>query len=328
MLTEFLRAARTLIVISGFAVATIASAQNVADYPNKPVKIVLPYLAGGGPDTFARMLAERLSKRFGQPVIVDNKPGASGAIGAQSVATAPKDGYTLLMAVTGLVQVPSLVPNPTYDPIKDFSSIAHLGGTHLALIINAQQPANSVSEFIAYVKSKPKKINYASYGVASLSHIFGEIFNDVAGLDLTHIAYKGDGPALIDILENRVESGFLSVLQVRQHVATGKLKVLAVTGTTRSPLMPNVPTFSEAGVNGLEAQGWFGLLAPAGTPAAVQQKIGTAVNEILREPDVRSRLLEMGIVAGGSTPEEFSRLLQHDARMYRDIFKKYNITLN
>lgn len=304
--------------------AAPVAAQDAA-YPSKTIRIVVPYLAGGGPDSVARLLGERLSKAWGQPVIIDNKPGAAGSIGAQAVTQSAADGYTLLLTASGLVQAPHLVANAPYDPVRDFTPIAHVGGTHLGLFINAKTPVATVREFVAYAQANPSKLNYASYGAGSLSHMFGEIFNDVAGVDLTHVPYKGDSPAMVDLLESRVEAAFLSVFFVRQHVESGRIRALAVTGATRSPLLPQVPTFEEAGVQGMQAQGWFGLLAPAGLQPALQQKIAAEVTNILRQEDVRSRLLSMGVVAAGSTPEAFAEMVKHDFGMYGSIFKKYGI---
>ena len=297
-------------------------------YPNKPVKVIVPFLAGGAPDTLARLLGERLSAKWGQPVVIDNKPGASGALGAQALKTSPPDGYTYLIAVSSLVQLPHLIPNTPYDVKKDFAAVSHLGGTHLALLVNASLPVNSVQEYVAYAKARPGKLNYGSYGAGSLSNIFGEVFNDSTGVQVQHVAYKGDGPALIDLMEGRVESAFLSVFQVKQHLASGKLKMLAVTGPTRSPLMPNVPTMDELGVKGLSLQGWFGLFAPAGTPTAIQEKVAVDLREILSQPEIKAKLLESGIVAGGGTSAEFSRLVSSDFDRYGEIVRKYKISLN
>lgn len=298
-------------------------------YPNKPVRIIVPFLAGGAPDSLTRLLGQRLSDKWGQPVVVDNKPGAAGALGAQALKNSAPDGYTYLMAVSSLVQLPHLIPNTPYDVLKDFAPVAHLGGTHLALLVAGNLPVNNVAEFVSYAKARPGKMNYASFGAGSLSNIFGEVFNENAGVDLTHVAYKGDSPALMDLMEGRVESAFLSVFLVRQHLVSGKLKILAVTGPTRSPLVPNVPTMEEAGVKGLNAQGWFGLFAPTGTPAAYQEKIASDLKEILAQPEIRAKLLESGIVAGGtSTPTEFARQVRTDYEMYGNIIKKYKITLN
>lgn len=298
-------------------------------FPNRPVKIIVPFLAGGAPDAVARLLGERLSAKWGQPVIIDNKPGASGALGAQALKASPADGYSYLLAVSSLVQLPHLIPNAPYDVRKDFSPVSHLGGTHLALLVNGNLPVNSVQEYIAYAKARPDKLNYASYGAGSLSNIFGELFNASAHVHVQHVAYKGDSPALIDLMEGRVESAFLSVFLVKQHLASGKLKMLAVTGPTRSPLVPNIPTMDEAGVKGLGLQGWFGLFAPTGTPAPVQQKVAADLQEILSHPEIKAKLLESGIVAAnGGTSAEFARLVNTDYDAYGEIIRKYKISLN
>ncbi|WP_342133024.1 Bug family tripartite tricarboxylate transporter substrate binding protein [Hydrogenophaga sp. OTU3427] len=297
-------------------------------FPNKPVKLIVPFLAGGAPDMLARMVGERLSARWGQPVVIDNKPGASGALGAQALKASPADGYSFLMAVSSLVQLPHLIPNIPYDVKKDFAAVSHLGGTHLALLVNSNLPVNTLQEFIAYTKARPGKLNYASFGAGSLSHIFGEVFNDAAGVQLQHVAYKGDSPALVDLMEGRVESAFLSVFLVRQHLASGKLKMLAVTGPTRSPLAPTVPTMDEQGIRGLGLQGWFGLFAPAGTPVTIQEKVAVDLRDILTLPEIKAKLLESGIVAGGGTAAAFAHTVSTDYDMYGEIIRKYRISLN
>ncbi len=317
--------ARLLALVATLCAAGVAHSQV---YPARTVKIVVPSLAGGSPDSFARLIAERLSAKWGQPVVVENKPGASGVLGAQTLKSSAADGYTLMLAFSSLVQLPHLTPNVPYDALKDFAPVAHLGGTHLGLLVNAGLPVNSVAEFVAFAKARPGKLNFESYGAGSLSHFFVEIFNDKAGAQLAHVAYKGDAPALVDLIEGRVESAFLSVFQVRPHLAAGKIRILAVTGSTRSPLLPNVPTMDEAGVKGLDAQGWFGMLAPAGTPAGIVEKVSADLREMLALPEVRARLLEAGIVAGGSTPAEFARQIRNDFEMYGDVVRRYRITLN
>jgi tripartite-type tricarboxylate transporter receptor subunit TctC len=312
----------------GFAALCICMSAAAQSFPTRPVKIVVPYLAGGGPDNLARLLGERLQAKWGQPVVVDNKPGAGGAVGAQALKAAPADGYTFMLSATGLVQLPHMVAPAPYDTLKDFAPVTHLGGTHLALLVNSQVPVNNVREFIAYAKERPGRLNFASYGAGSLSHIFGEVFNDAAKTDLTHVAYKGDSPALMDLMEGRVESAFLSVFLVKPQMATGKIKVLAVTGSTRSPLLPDVPTMEEAGVKGLDMQGWFGLFAPAGTPMAVQTKVAGDIRDILAQADVKAKLLGSGIVAGGNSPAEFTRQVRSDYEMYGRIIHAHKISLN
>lgn len=315
--------------IIALGLATSAQAQTTAQgFPNKPVKLVVPFLAGGAPDTVARLIGERLTTKWGQPVVIDNKPGASGALGAQTLKGSPTDGYTYLLAVTSLVQIPHLVPNTRYDVKKDFVPLAHLGGTHLALLVNGSVPVDTVQGFVDYAKARPGKLNYASYGVGSLSHIFGELFTDEAGVALQHVAYRGDAPALMDLMEGRVESAFLSVFLVKQHLASGRVKMLAVTGANRSPLVPNVPTMTEAGVKGLDFQGWFGLFGAAGVPTAIHDKVSADVREVLAQPDVKAKLLEAGIVAGGGDPADFARMVHSDFDKYGETIRKYKITLN
>lgn len=322
-----LKAIRALASLA-FALCFTGLAQAQAAYPAKAVKIIVPALAGGAPDSMARLLAERLSAKWGQPVVIDNKPGASGALGAQALKVSAADGYTFMMGFSSLVQLPHLIPKVPYDVLKDFTPVAHLGGTHLALLVNGSLPVNNVAEFVAYAKTRGDGLNYASYGAGSLSHFMGEAFKSNAGVNLTHVAYKGDSPALMDLMEGRVESAFLSVFLVRQHLASGKIKLLAVAGPTRSPLMPDVPNMDEAGVKGLDAQGWFGLFAPAGLPQAIQEKVAADVQDVLALPETRAKLLESGIVAGGGAPAAFARQVRQDFELYGDMVRKYGITLN
>lgn len=319
---QLVRATSATIVAAAFAGRTAAQ-----DYPARPVKLIVPFLAGGVPDQFARTLAERLGKAMGQPFVVENKPGASGLVGAELVAGSPPDGYALLFGITSLIQLPSLMAKVPYDPVRSFAPISHLGGTHLALAVNATTPVRTVREFVDYVKARPGQLTFGSYGAGSSSHLFGEILNESARLDLTHVAYKGDGPALIDLMGGRIFSSFSSVSALRPHVATGKLTMIAVTGPNRSPLMPDVPTFGEQGVSGLDAQGWFGLLAPAGTPVAIVDRLSAECGRIIAESDVAARLRELGIMPAGSTPAQFAELMGRDRVIWDRIIRAKKITL-
>jgi len=313
---------------SALLAASVLAPAAVQAYPDKPVRIIVPFLAGSAPDMLTRTVGEQLSARWGQPVIVDNRPGASGAIGAQAVKSAAPDGHTLLMAVSSLVQLPHLLPNTVYDPIVDFAPISQLGGTHLALLVNGELPVDDVPGFVEYAKARPGQINYASYGAGSLSHIFGEVFKANHDLDIAHIAYKGDSPALMDLIEGRVQSAFLSVFLARQFVDNGKIKMLGVTGTTRSPLVPDVPILKDVGAPGLTAQGWFGLFAPAGTPDAVLDQVAIDVQEVLDRPEIREKLLQSGIVAGNSTRDVFTDQVKADYTLYGDLMRRHQISLN
>jgi tripartite-type tricarboxylate transporter receptor subunit TctC len=287
--------------IPAFAGMTV-SAQS---YPSKPIKIVVPYPPGGFNDTLGRTLAAKFTEAWGQPAVVENKPGANTLIGSDFVAKSPPDGYTLLVVAFPFAVTPSLIRNMPYDTLKDFAPVVLAAQSPNLLVVNPSLPVKTVGELIALAKAKPNALSYASTGNGSSNHISMELFKSLAGVQIVHIPYKGSAPAVTDLLGGQVQLMFDNVPNVLPHVKAGKLVALGQTGTKRSPLISDIPTVAEAGVPGYEVTVWFGLVAPAGTPREVAQKLNAEVIRILAMPDVRERFLAQGVEPAGGTPEQF-----------------------
>jgi len=305
--------------------ATPALAQTPA-YPSQPIRIVVPYPAGGATDTLARMIGSKLQESWGQTVIVDNKPGASGMLGNDFVAKAPPDGHTVLLGITAIVQLPALKSKMPYDVLKDLQPLAQVASTNSILAVPSTTSVGTLKEFVALAKGRPGKLNYGSYGVGTSSHIQGSLLNMQAGLDLTHVPYKGAAPLLQDLRGGQVSSAFIDMATAQPHLAS--MKVLAVTGTQRNKLLPNVPTFAEQGFHSFEPVGWFGLFMPAGVPAPVAKKFAAEAERILRQPDVTARIEALGMTPGNLTTDEFARVVRSDAQVYAKIIKDANIQVD
>lgn len=278
-------------------------------YPNKPVRIVVPFPPGGGTDLVARIVAQKLTDTWGQQAVVENKPGASGTIGSDLVAKSAPDGYTLLLQGTQHAINLSLYKQLPFDTVKDFTPVAYIALAPFLLVVNADVPVKNVSELIAYIKSKPGGLDYGSSGPGGGAHLAGEMFKTATGVQLTHIPYKGGNPALIDLLGGQIPMLFDPIPTSLKHINGGRLKVLAITSAQRSAILPNIPTVAESGVPGFEAVSWFGLYAPAGTPAAIVNKINADVNKVLLMPDVKEKFAEMGAFSDVMTPAQFSKYL-------------------
>ncbi|WP_029044236.1 tripartite tricarboxylate transporter substrate binding protein [Cupriavidus sp. WS] len=298
------------------------------NWPGRPVRLVVPYPAGGATDVLARALAEPLGRAWGKPVVVENRPGASGMIGADAVAKAEPDGHTALLTITTLVQAPSLYAKAPFDPVRDFAPVSQLGTTSLVFAVHNSVPAATLAEFIALVRSRPRQFSYGSFGTGSSGHLYGEVFNEAAGLDLTHVSYKGEAPELNDLLGGQVPAAVISVMGARPHVASGRLRALAVTGPARAPQLPDVPTFREGGIAGMDSMSWFGLLLPAAAPRAVVEKFSADVNRVLAVPAVRGRMSEMGVVLSGSTPDAFADTMRSDYARWGQVIRTRNIRLD
>lgn len=303
------RLAAALMAVAAFA----ASAQQ---FPNKPIRIVVPYTAGGGTDVMARVMAERLSESFGQPVLVENRPGAGGIIGLESVFKSEHDGYTLVMMPSNLSILGPLYGKLPFDPIKDFAPIAMVGSSPVMIGAHASFPANNFKEFIAYAKANPGKLDFASCGTASPQHIAGEYLNVTAGITLTHVPYKGCAQALPDVLSGTVPLFFSTVAHLNPQVKGGKMKALAVTGPARTPLAPDVPTVAESGFPGFNVDVWFGLLAPGKTPPEVIARLNTEVNKALERPDVREKMLQQFYAPVGGSSQKFAEVIQADLERF------------
>ena len=318
------RFARPVIGLLVAAVLTIVATTTLAQtWPNKPVRIIVPYPPGGVGDTFTRSLAQQLSERLGQPVLIENKPGASQIIGAELAAKAAPDGYTLFLgSVTSLaINVRSQKKLP-YDPVRDFAPVSLCFASPLYLVVNPTLPASSVAELIALARAKPGQLTFASVGQGGSLHLAGELFKSMTGVDMTHIPYKGSAPALADVMGGQVSMIFDVGVSALPQVRAGKLRALAITASRRSEGTPEYPTIAEAGVPGYEASIWFGIVAPAGTPAPVVARLSREIAQIVRTPAIRERFVPLGLDLIGGTPEEFAATMRSEipkwARVLQD----------
>jgi tripartite-type tricarboxylate transporter receptor subunit TctC len=314
-----------------FAVALAMSAthavfaQDASAYPSQSLRIIVPYPAGGATDTLARLVATKLQESWRQTVVVENKPGASGTIGNDMVAKAPRDGHTILLAITAIVQVPALMPKLPYDVLKDLQPLVQVATTNSVFLVPASAPTSTLKEFIALAKMNPGKYNYGSYGIGTLSHIQGSLLNLQAGVDLAHVPYKGAAPLLQDLRGGQLSSAFIDMATVRPHLEF--VKALAVTGPQRNKTLPTVPTFAELGFHSFEPVGWFGLFMPAGVPAPIAAKFTAEASRILHLPDVVARIESLGMTPGELKGDEFANVVKSDAAVYARIIKDANIRL-
>ena len=303
-----------VVLLPAWLVASNAWAE---DYPSRPIHLVVPAPAGGGSDIYGRVLAAKLAPILGQPVVVENKAGAAGRIAYDYVARSKPDGYTLIIATSAILLQKLMYQSLPYDPVKDFAPIARVARNQQILVIPASVPATDLRSFIALVKAHPGEHNYAHSGVGNPPHLAAELLRAMAGLDMVGVQYTGDATALVDLLAGRVSMFFGSIAPAVPHVTSGRLRALAVSGPTRSPAVPDVPTMTEAGLPGYSVSGWFGLLAPAGTPAPVVQRLNEATVKIMAMPDVQKTFLDSGIEPGSSSAEEFSRNIDSLLEVFR-----------
>lgn len=319
MLTRSKFIAALAVAGCGLALAPVASAQA---FPTKPVRIVVPQTPGGASDALARIVGQKLSERWGQPVVVENRAGAGGNVGTDQVAKSPADGYTLLMSYVGTQAINgSLYKSLPYDPYKDFATVATLATVPFALVVHHGFAPKTVPELVAYAKANTGPVNFGSAGNGSLNHLLGEMMNMSQGIKMVHVPYKGAAGALTDTIAGQIQLTFSSLPSVAGHIRGDKLRALAVTGAKRSAAFPNVPTLGEAGLAGFELSPWFGLLAPAGTPAAVVRKINGDVAEVLRDKDVLEKFAAAGADPYATTPEQFGRVLQEDIQKWSQVVR-------
>jgi len=309
-----------LVALASLCALDIANAQPA--YPTRPIRLVVPFPPGGTTDILARSVAQKLTEAWGQPVVVDNRPGAAGNIGAELVAKSAPDGYTLLMGTVGTHAInASLYAKMPYDHVKDFAPVILVAGVPNVLVVNPAVPANSVQELIAYGKAHPGKLNFASSGSGTSIHLAGELFKVSTGVNMTHIPYKGSAPALQDLVGGQVQLMFDNLPSALPQIKAGKLRALAVTSTTRAAALPNVPTVAESGLPGFEASSWFGILAPAGTPPAIVAKINAEVGKWVSSPEAKEKLLSQGANAIGGTPEDFAKHIQTETAKWAKVVK-------
>jgi tripartite-type tricarboxylate transporter receptor subunit TctC len=305
-----------------FAAFIAASAACAQSFPTKPIRWVVPFAPGGSTDTLARTLAVKLSDALGQQVVVDNRPGASGNIGMEIVARAPADGHTILLGYIANVAIaPSLYQKLPFDPVKDYEPITLLATSPNVLVAHPTVAAKSLKELIALAKSQPGKLNYASASIASVGHLTGELLNDLAGIKMTHVAYKGSGQAVTDLLGGHIQlmfSGFSSTLP---HIKSGKLRALAQTGEKRSPALPDVPTIAESGFPKFEATAWYGVHAPAKTPKPIVNRLNAELVKALKLPDVSERLSSLGFEIAATTPEHYGNYIRSEIKKWAKVVK-------
>jgi tripartite-type tricarboxylate transporter receptor subunit TctC len=310
-------------VFIAFVFTAPAQAQT---YPSRPIRIIDAFAPGGITELCARTVGEKMSQSLGQPVIVENRPGGGGNIGVGAVARATPDGHTLVVVPSLFTTNISLFKNINWDPIRDFEPLMLVGRTPIFLVVNPTVlRTGSVKELIAFAKAEPGKLNYASGGIGATPHLAGELFKAMAGVDMTHIAYKGTAPAMADLVAGQVHLSFSSPLTALPHVKSGRLRALGVTGLERSKLMPDVPTIAEAGVPGYEVISWFGFLAPAGTPRPIVQKLHAEMAKSLSLPDVRERLGNVGLEIVASTPEQMRAFVKADIAKWAKVIRDARI---
>jgi len=314
-----------LSILCLFGFLSTAGAQS---YPTRSITIVVPFPAGGSADTLARLLGARLSEKFGQAVVVDNKPGVGGNIGTDLVAKAVPDGYTLLLAPSSISIAPHLYKKLAYDPIKDFAPVTLIGNIPMAVVVNPNFPAKSIKELIAMAKEKPGAIDYASAGNGTTNHLAVEQFKQITGIELTHIPYRGNPLAVLDVIGGRVPVFFDFVLTALPHIRDGKVRVLATTGLKRSEVLPDVPTVDEAGVPGFEAGTWFGIYAPAKTPRAIVDKLNTETLAAIADPAIEKRLKGLGVDIIAKGPKELGDLTKSDLEKWGPIVQKAGVKLD
>ncbi|MBY0266255.1 MAG: tripartite tricarboxylate transporter substrate binding protein [Burkholderiales bacterium] len=295
-------------------------------YPVKPIRFIVPSTPGGSVDTLARTVGPRLADKWGQQVIVDNRSGAGGAIAGELVAKSPPDGYTLLVGtVASLATNVSLQKKLPYDPMKDFAPVTLIATQNLMLLVHPSLPVKSVKELTALAKKKPGSLSFSSAGNGTGGHLSGELYKMLAGIDLLHVPYKGVAPAMIDVVSGQVTMTFASILSGSQQVKTGRLRALAVTGARRSPAVAELPTMMEAGVAGYESATWYGIVAPAGTPADIVNRLSSEIVAILKGPEMNDRLSKEGADPVGNTPAEFARHIQSEIEKWRRVIRAAGI---
>lgn len=319
---------RSLVRLLATVLALAAGAAWAQSYPARPVKVIVAFAPGTTSDIIGRMFAERLTAAMGQPFVVENRTGAGGTIGAELVAKSPPDGYTLLVSTAALPVSAWVFPNLKYDTAKDFASITVMTHSPLALAANLDFPPRTVGELIAYAKANPGKVSFGSAGVGTSHHLTGEKFKLDTGIDMVHVPYKGSGPAHVDLMGGQIQIMFDNIFALMPHFKSGKLRPLAVSSAKRHPLLPDVPSISEAGVRDFETVAWFGFAAPAGTPREVTARLNTEIVKALAIPEVRQRLIEQGSEIVGNSPEAADRFLKSEVERWGVVVRAANIKAN
>jgi tripartite-type tricarboxylate transporter receptor subunit TctC len=312
---------RPILFLTACVASAIAPLAHAQDYPTRPVRIIVPFAAGGPADIYARFIGQRLSEALGQQFVVEDRPGAGSVIGTDAVAKAPPDGYMLLMMSNTHTVNESLIPNKPYQLMKDFVPVAPINYSDLVMVVHPSVPANTLKEFLELAKSKPKGLNYASSGPGTPYHMAGELFKVMAGVDIVHIPYKGSSGARTDVLGGQVQMMFDAITTLAPTVRSAKLQALGTTGKTRSSVLPEVPTVAEAGVPGYEAVIWLGIMAPTGTPKPIIDKLNAEINKILSGPELKEAWSKQGAETMTMTPNQFGAFLNEDIAKWSKIVK-------
>ena len=308
--------------------ALLASTAHAQTYPNRSMRIIVGFPPGGGTDIIARLLGQKLSESWGQPVVVENRPGGTGSIGANAVAKSTPDGYTLLMGhVNSNAIVPALAEKPPYDALKDFAPVAYIGYVPNVLVVNPSTPAQSIQELIALAKSQPGKLTFASPGNGSTNHLAGEMFKHGAGIDIVHVPYKGSGPAITDLLGGQITMNFDAMSSIVGHLKQGRMRALAVTTPERDAQLPDVPTVRESGFKDFAVTNWYGIMAPSATPREIVTKLNAEINRILQTPEVKSRLEELGTRMKPMSPAEFGDFVRAEIAKYSKVAKDAGVRM-
>jgi tripartite-type tricarboxylate transporter receptor subunit TctC len=305
------------------AIATSAVGQQ--PYPGKPVRLIVPYAAGSSLDVQARLYAPKLAEGLGQQVFVDNRGGGNTVIGSEALIRSAPDGQTIILVAATHVIVPSLLTKVPYDPIKDFAPVANLTRNELALVLHPSVPAKTLKEFIALAKARPGRLNFGSPGTGTATHLSIELFNITAGIKMQHVPYNGAGPLTIDLLGGHIDSSLQAPITIIQHINSGKMRALGITGTSRLPALPQVPTFAEGGLPGYAVKLWFGVLAPAGTPKPIIDRLHGEFSKFMLLPDFREKLAGQGVDPYLLNPEQFAALIKADFEMWAKVIKTANI---
>ncbi len=318
---------RRLITLLAIAFALVGVGAHAQNFPNKPIRLIVPDAPGGSPDTLSRILAQKLSDTLGQSVVVDNRAGAGGLLGAEMAAKAPADGYTLFMTTTAVYAIlPNLRKNLPYDPVKDFAPISRIATASNVMVVNTGLPATSIAELVKLAKSRPGELNYASAGVGSPAHLAGEMFNLLADVKIAHIPYKGAGPALLDVIAGNAQLIITSPIAAGAHMNSGRVRALATTGVERNPGLPTLPTIAET-LPGYEITQTWGIAVPAGTPPAIIKRLSDEIIKVMNLPDVRERVLATGAVPVGDTPEAFTAFMNKERQQLGEVIVKRGIEL-
>lgn len=305
-----------------------SSAQTNNAYPARAVTITVPYPAGGATDILSRGIAQKLSEKWGRPVVVENKPGGGSLIGSEAVARSSPDGYHLLLTITTLVQAPHLRIQKPFDPTVAFAPVAMVARTPLIMVVHPDVQARTPADLVKLAKANPGKLNYGTYGNGTSAHFYGYIFNKQTGLEMEHVAYKGEAPSVNDLLGGQIPVVIMSGVGAAANIQAGKMRGLAVTGPTRAPIFPDIPTFKELGYTGMADVGWFGMFAPAGTPKPIVDKISTDVKEALQDPALNARMAKLGLELTWASPEDFSKDVKQDYKKWGDVVEEIGIKLD